>query len=391
MKKINLVLSIFLGLALAACDQDPMAKKADELRKAKPVTDLPQKPQPVDSDAIIIDYPQVFTFSEESRSEFKISAKVLMEGYSSIQYEIENKADFDQVIFNEQTGVFSWTPPKGTVTQEDKRLFDLKIRVYAEPKDPKGMVLTKARMAKILVNRNYWAPKIVNVKDFPDKIREGDYEYFRIQVSDVDSGPDVADAPFIQFTDLKKTEVNVSSTITLYKTEYNRGQRIWEYEYMLDLRNVELTSSLANFWLGIRVVNKYGKNSGTPIEMGGSVLTKLSRLETTWNSQLKLTAGENYKITFLVYDPKGEGMLRYLGQTFSGLPGSTLTCQGGGAVKTCDYVVKPEADLEGQQVLKFTFESLNRDPDDPKVKMEAFYLIYDVVPPVTPSKKGVVK
>lgn len=122
-------LMVFLLVGLAACsdmNQDPLANSSDAIRNAKPPETKPDITRPIRSDAIRIDSAEVVSFKEEVAAELAIKVRTLIPEYVS-EITILNMGNFPGAIFDRMTGTFSWTPPRGTVSNGLVQEYSLQI------------------------------------------------------------------------------------------------------------------------------------------------------------------------------------------------------------------------------------------------------------------------
>ncbi len=400
MMKKNLafiLLASVLGMMLSACEQDPMAKMAAEIQNAKSVDNMPQKPEPVEWNAIRFDVPDAINFAETVRGNFTVSAKVFKEGYEQVTLEIENLEEFEGATHDAAAGEFVWTPKKGTVRIGDHQQFNLSLRAFAKPKDPKGLILTKPLQVRIDVNRTFMTPTITKIDNFPRQIREEEVKTFFVEVVDFDSGADVNDVPIVQFIDSARSVINMSSTVQLLPSgmQFFPNEKRWRFQYEMSLKGIEATPNSTLFYLGVRVVNKFGIVS-TKNELEGRIYTRLSQPDTNWDPKITLKPEVAQTITFLIYDPKAEAVLQYKEATYSGPAGATLVCNGS-QVKICDFTVTPKGKVDAvdYQFFKFDIESSNKDYSDTGVDTKHFYLYFyvDKIPaqPIVSEMTGALK
>lgn len=379
---MNRIITALLLLSFAvigtSCDQDPLAKKAEEIKNAKPIKDLPQKPEAIESSAILIDVPNSISFTEENPSYFIVSSRVLVDGYSKISYSIENLDQFPGAKLDSATGEFSWTPPAGFVEKGIYTDGVLKVRAFAIPDNSNGQVLTRMSEIHTFIYKNLKNPIITKVDGFPDTIRENSEPHFTVEVVDFGSGEDPKDVPMVIFSESDSTALDLSGFIHRESFTFDANQKKWKFNFKILLAGLELTSNSSNFSMNIETSNKYGLKSNF-VNVKGKVLTKLSFLQTNWDTKLILKPGIEQKINFVVFDPKGEGILNYKKSSFYGPVNSKLDCKGYKTL-TCEYSVIPvgKPDSMKNEYFQFEFTSNNSDGTDSEILTQKFNLSYQI-------------
>src|SRR5688572_28256023 len=108
------------GLILAGCGdwrQNPLDRKKGDFGAGKPVPTPIDKAKALPSEAVQIYIPDFQSFEEGVKTEFPITARVFLDDYRA-EIVVENLADFPGATFDQNTGVFQWTPPAGFVESE---------------------------------------------------------------------------------------------------------------------------------------------------------------------------------------------------------------------------------------------------------------------------------
>jgi hypothetical protein len=327
MKKRNVVLSLFISLLLlTGCagdeknfffggQQDPLSEKdqamGDGTKDPQPV----QGTKPIQSDAIRIDTVDFYSFLAGQAGEFKINGRVLIPDYE-MKLEILNAAEFDGATYDAATGLFKWTPNENLVTGADTYR-DLVMQVQVVATKPGNIVLMGTRNVAVRVNRVLKVPDIVTAgfDNTGIKVREGTTYSLTVMVNDPSAAVDQATWPTLLINSVAGSGNLVEYLRLVTRDRQSNGQI--RYVYYLDLTNTELTKSYKSFGLSFKAVSMFNKFS-VEKTMTFNVFNKLVAPQTTWTSNISQRIGTKLNHSFMVLDPKDEGVLS-LGN-LTGLP-----------------------------------------------------------------------
>jgi hypothetical protein len=167
MKKIILLVMIAM---LAGCnfEQDPYKKYSGEIQRPIPPgkAKTPNE-KPLPNNSMFIDVDPVFTLTETKETKFTVSGHMTADPLP-FHIEIENLNSMNGAAFDKNTGLFSWTPPMGTIEFGYQKVFPL-IAVMVTDSDP---VYTVRKEVSLIVTRLAKQPKVLSY-EFNDKPRGG--------------------------------------------------------------------------------------------------------------------------------------------------------------------------------------------------------------------------
>jgi hypothetical protein len=327
MNKRNVVLSLFISLLLlTGCagdeknfffggQQDPLSEKdqamGDGTKDPQPI----QGTKPIESDAIRIDTVDFYSFLAGQAGEFKINGRVLIPDYE-LKLEILNADDFPGSTYDAAAGVFKWTPSENLVAGTDLYR-DIVLQVQVVATKPGSVVLMGTRNVAVRVNRLLKNPDIVTASlDVSNvKVREGSTFSLTVMVNDPSAAIDQATWPTLLINSIAGTGSLAEYLRLATKDRQPNGQI--RFVYYLDLTNSELTKNYKNYSLSFKAVSIFNKFS-VEKTMSVNVFNKLAVPQTTWTSAISHPIGSKLNYSFMILDPKDEGILS-LG-AFTGLP-----------------------------------------------------------------------
>ena len=380
---------------LIACsggwEQDPLKGANQAILDGQPPSTKPEVPTPVVSEAIRIDSADIVNLQEETETAVEIKARTLMKGYS-VKVEIENLANFKGAKFDSASGKFTWTPEKGSVVDVESSTYPLNVLVIAKGSTPKDVDLVRRKTIQLNVFRLFMAPTIESVKDVESSVREGKVDWFEITVKDPDGGLKTDEAPVLQILNPSFLS-SIASYVFIEDVVAGVGNKTWIYKMKIDLKDAEITDSSENFGFRIRAVNRFGRSSAEQ-ELRTKVYTQLTKMDTSWVSEVEMTPAQENVYPFLVYDLKREGRITI--QT-SNLPtGAKVECPSASVgIISCQFKWNPAYNT-GEQKLEFvvTAKSKNTDTSDNQEIVTPFKMKIKVKhvpqppPPAPPSQPG---
>jgi hypothetical protein len=373
MKRTTL-LAALVSLAVSACStkQDPLAGQSDRLRNAQPPANKPGAPGEISNSNLLIDGPSSVTFEEGVETHFTLAPRSLLEDYDQAFINIENIGDFAGAQFDPATGVFSWTPPSGTTGRTTERRMTLSVHGYATSSHKQELgAITNAREISIVVTKVPGIPTIVQLADVPISLREGEDEIFHVLVKDVDGG---VTEPVLQFKPPTDTKlVSLAPFINVSPGYYDVAAKLWVFECQISLKG-ELSDSSTDGGFTVLALSTFGRMSPV-LDQSIKVFTSLDKAATTWGGTRYVRPASDNRIPFLIYNPKGEGMLKIKQIT---LPeGAQVACSapasGQKSVLECTLIYNPPLKSGGarNEIIKMTVLTSNTDAKDKLVKEAA--------------------
>jgi hypothetical protein len=166
-------------------------------------------------------------------------------------------------------------------------------------------------------------PEITNIQKADVFVREGTTLLVQVFVRDRDANPtDVTTYPRIIFQSIAGTK-SMAGMLNPQRTDSLGNGDYCIYMYA-DARDLELTSAVDNYKVGMIAASRYGKLSTVRI-FDLDVFTSFATPTATWTDELVTTVDSPTKQQFLIIDPKQEAILA-LDRTFNVPAGATLTC-----------------------------------------------------------------
>jgi hypothetical protein len=303
MKNIQSLIIMVLAVAsLAACskwNQDPMAGQDQQIKNGLP-NPGGEAPKPgTSSDNIRIDTVKFYRFQEQTQGNFKISARVLMDGYT-VAIVIDNLADFPGATFTEADG-FTWTPGFGTTAGTDSLVKDLIVHVVAH----KGGVPDEVRTQTVplVVVRLNKAPTIVSVNQ-KDSIREGESQILTVVVRDESSTADEGTWPSLLPTVSDSSSYgNLAAFMGIRNVDRDVITGNLSFQVELNLNGQELTRDSSLYAANLIAHSSTGMASA-PERVTMTVLTSFSEVMTSWFDTLNFTIGQPQTFKFLIFNNK---------------------------------------------------------------------------------------
>lgn len=379
MKMIKLSSLIVLSSVLFGCGlhQDPLKGKDSRFLDGLNAPTKPVLDRPVASDAIRVQAPEFVSLEEGKASQFQISARVLLEGYTAV-VSLENLNEFPGATYDPSTGQVQWTPPKGYVPVGGDLIFERNLVVTVQAMKSGSAVLMGSKMIPLRVARGFLAPEITSASISDRAVREGQSTYVTIRVRDYDADAnDRSTWSQIQFK-AANSKLDLTSHLQLYDFR-SRGNNDFDYIYVLDLVNTEVTPTYAVVQTFVMASSRYGKLSSQK-DFSIGVYTSLTSPLATWNPP-RFQVGVTTVYDFDVYDPKFEAQLRDLG-TDRSPDQATFDCSSSSSSPTilhCRFSYTPTEDSRGKSdSMSLSVESRNQNASDTNRPVTKISLPYQV-------------
>lgn len=382
-------LMVFLLVGLAACsdmNQDPLANSSDAIRNAKPPETKPDITRPIRSDAIRIDSAEVVSFKEEVAAELAIKVRTLIPEYVS-EITILNMGNFPGAIFDRMTGTFSWTPPRGTVSNGLVQEYSLQIEAIGWP-NVEGAVLFARKEVKVLVQKIASEPIVRSVRLSDQNFREGGIYSIFFEVEDQDGGSNPGEAPSLAISGIAG-RASVAPFMAVNNVRGDVNTKRWTIEYRANLTGVELTDSKVDTVLEVRAQSRFGKVS-QPVRTQIAVLTDfVNETGTTYDDAYEFSTAEKGIVPFTVFDPKGEAVVSIKG--VRGAPvGANILCRDlRKSYINCRAEWQPEtADADRSFNITIDVQYRNKNGTDTRVVDRNVRLILRAIKPADPGGGG---
>lgn len=401
MKKIKYFLSAVLVVGvlfgnLVGCasqwNQDPLAGKDAVLKDGQLKPTVPEAPKPIDSNNVIVDAVDLYSFREGTMGELTITVRILENDYVPT-VSVENMSDFPGANFTIisydkptrlLTTKFTWTPALGVVSGntglEDKK--DIKLLVLGNK--PNSKVIVGHRIVKTSVGKVLNVPEIFSVSRNSLSMREGETTSLTLKVRDKDAGNSAISAPSIQVLPMTGY-ANLSQFVTVTQVSVT-GINEFSINLTIDLSAAEVTKSRGSFGFTLKAVSRFNQVSSGQNVLA-TVFTSFADLQNTWVNVLEMPLGPKKEFQFMIFDPKAE--LSVAAPTFTGLPGSaTIDCQAVSlSNQLCTFSWTPDFTVTpGDYTIQAQVNAKNQDSQDTFIKNISFDLKLRVTaaPPVSP-------
>lgn len=327
-------LSAIGAMLIAACgSQDPLASEPDFIKNATPGFFKPAEPVPSKENMIISSNQTRFFFTETLEGQATITGRVLLDNCDK-ELSIDNIADFDGASYDPQTGIFSWTPPRGYVSGVNSTVTTiLRVRLNALQKQT-GITSTTTQDFEVTVARMERQPVIESESGFPKEfMREGETLRLVLIVRDEDAANQKGLKPriFVQGP-VAEPRVGDLSPFIRVASEDNPEQdysnpALWKFTLNVNLQDVDLTKNSGDYYFRVTAVSRYGKMSATK-EYRVAVMTDLQTPILSSN-EFEATVGVDMNQDVMVMDPRQEGRVSVTVLNPSDLPeGFTFKCTG---------------------------------------------------------------
>ncbi len=355
----NFLLTSVLCLGLVGCsgwNQDPLKNKDGVLATGKGQPTELVEPKPLASDAIRLLAPDFFRFKEGESAEFNVIVRDFLPGYSK-EIVIDNLADFPNAYFDANAGLFKWTPAQGSVAvTEIEKNMTLKLRVIAT--QPGSAPIFAEKQVAIILSRKFNTPKITVISKNIQIMREGETQGVTISIDDADADP----------MD-QKTWSNIQILPSLFKKSISGLMKLASYRYVsgttyeavftIDLRDAEVTTTKDTFSFDVLLNSRFNQISDRQTQ-NIDILTSFSALNTTWTTLLEDKIGAKINYQFLIYDPKGELAVSFVGVK-NEIKGSTTKCiQASTSLLSCTFVFDTTA-VTAPNVLNFSISTNSKN------------------------------
>lgn len=360
---MSLVTSAFLSCGPNMFEQDPLTGYSNDIKNAKPTVEKPRLQDPLKSEAVRVIGSEILSFKEGRLDKYAFKVNILLPDYEGELF-IDNMDLFPGSTFDAKTGEFVWTPQRGTVTQPLYQELELVVVAVAKKiNNADDVIHTNTRKIPVIVYRQTSQPSIARVERTENVIREGGSALVSVTIKDDDGGLDPESSPELIILP-GANGTNLAPFVTVQNIKADIGKKEWKYDLRINLFNTEITDSVIRGDFSVKAANRFGQPSAeSKIEY--TIYTKLSSLEVIWDQQYDMIPGQTNSVPFMVYDPKGEGVLSQLSQLT--LPsGAQIKCaQPRSSVLNCQLIWNPPFNRSPQAYnWSFVAESKNKATAD---------------------------
>lgn len=399
---------------MSACsfNQDPFEEKSEQIKNGIPpeLAKEPPLPKPLASDALRIDTLDFYTFKEEVEGEIQISGRVSPANPQfDLSIDSNSLKDFPGAVFDPKTGVFKWTPPRGSTGAEYGLPKRLVVRLTA-PSPVGGAIIGTTKAILVYVTRSEVDPEILSVDDLVKlPVREGELRKFTVVVRDPDSIDADGLRPRLVAVPSARGPADISGLIYMQEPSFSEPNPVqdpmdkkkWTFKMVLDLRapagdmrGRDFTRIQDRFKFGLQVVSRFGR-MGMKSDGEALIWTEVMKPEVSWFDPMTVVGGQENLIQFTVYDPYAEGSLsiNLLTRIDLELPGPAvwkciLSSREGNLL--CKLNWKPVGATKPEYAVEFEVINKSKIPGDIKVQKETFRRVLRVIQPSTPAAPPVV-
>ena len=380
MQQVLMILVVFLSItACSKWNQDPLTGQSDLLRDPQQAPKEQEKPKDPESDASVkVDTVSFYNYTEGVEGEFEISARVLRPDFT---YEIvvDNLDQFPGAVYNPSTKRFTWTPPRGTVSESDGVVLHRSLKVIAYAISAEGNRQYYAESTVLMtIDKVYDAPKIVSALPSKALLREGESMLVTLRVTDYDAGPTPDTWPTVMVLPVKD-QVNLAQYAVLQSTTMTSSHH-FEIVLKVDLTNALIGIDFQDGGLIVAAFSKYAKRSveqNVPI----TIASKLTAPKSTWNKIVEVTTTKTFITQFTFFDPTDSSYIS--APKWTNLPPeATMDCSNSSGTYATEqncvftWIPRPTTKPAYRTDIKATLEYRKRGNQDPlKDKVEIQFSI----------------
>jgi len=328
MKKI--IMSVFLIslVGLTACSgnsnpfgsDNPLDGQSPEVQNGE----APKGPQvpdekPIGKDVFVIDgegFSDHIVLQQNNEREIVLTARSFFDK-SQYRMEITNlnafkgatieSTDGDVAAGQVATIKFKWSP---TAKEVFNMVTTYKMDVMVYTTNMKNVYSYTKSFSVFVYREEYTAPEVTNIQKLGTPLKEGQATTFMVDVRDKDGVDLPSDGrPKLMVLPSYSFGTNLAPYIsTGTATQDLTDPTLWHFTVTVDLKKAELTDSSINGNFYVAAKSRFDKVS-PPLSGMIDVWSNVAAPKTTWPTTLKFKKGANNQYTFIVQDPKSEGIL----------------------------------------------------------------------------------
>lgn len=384
-------LAISVAALVSGCaklQQDPLGDRPGIIQNTKPPGQKPEPQKPIDTEWLVIEGPESYSFMEERTDHVEFTVRTLDPDYVG-RLDILNMASFPGAAFDPATGSFSWTPAKGFVIDGTPREVELKVRASAKSRAGDQTSFVRTKSVHLIVNRKLVIPELKSVTTTAALVREGASAQVTVVVQDPDGGPNPGEGPVLLFLPPVATSQATKSLApfaVINSVAVDFPNRRWTFDVRINLVGAEVTTSSALGGLMFKAVNRFNRfTAEVPFTL--KTYTQLTDLLSTWQTTdvPEIIAGTEATIPFLLFDPKGEALVD--GWTNYTPTGANFRCQASRVGMTSCTLrwTAPDSMAGTQQMIYVSARGTNIDTSDTQSLSKTFtYYVNVKARPVQP-------
>lgn len=287
---------ITLLLFTAACAQDPLEDQPENVRNGvPPLTQVTGEPIPRDFFHLEV-APEVPVFYEGEVGSFVLEGRITDKADLPVTITVNNLPTGAK--FDEATGTVTWQPEFGLLSAgESSKLIPFTATIST---DELGVATSVVENFHLWIHKRIVKPEIVNFK-----ATKGTSLYRILEGSKIDITVEVKSvyetiAPKLRFYGPNNHLNGVTFMESVGNPTFNATTKLWEYTYILNTQNKNLTVSSKNYGVELEALDNSGDTSITK-SLSFKVVTKVGEPKTTWVKDVFVRAGEVSEFRFQIY------------------------------------------------------------------------------------------
>jgi hypothetical protein len=386
MKTLNFLLSGLVLISMGCgSKQNPMDGKPDAVKDGRLPAQKVEAPKPERSDIIRINTVNKFTFVEGREDKFMILSTVLASDYEN-QLEISNEIDFPGSKFDQTTGEFLWTPPKGYVFDGLSKTVELRLRVFAKnPNNDSAKIFTMERSVEITVEKSMSVPALT-VTGLPDAFVEGEFYTFEVTIHDEDAGPAQETFPRLVISNPEYQTISLAPFIKVTKITPDFVKRDFVYTLSVDTNHAQLTDGMSSAGFSLKAISRYDVRS-TVTQVTNNVVASFGEPKASWVNKLTIEAGKKFNYSFLIFENTSRADFEVT-QPNELPPGAEISCDDTGSkgIMPCTLTWDVPADQAlGDGTLTLSVKALKRYHSEVKPATSEITLEYEIIESTNPT------
>lgn len=315
-----LVGTLFLISACGGTKQDPLDGQSDDVKngKAPGIAEAPKK-KPADSNVLKIDGPDSLVVQEGEEREITFTARSLFveDTEYALEFTSAGAAEYKNATVTSKPGnsakgelasiTIKWKVPKGLAAGQ---VTDTALVVSAYTTNLKAIYSVEKNVTVFISSNSKNVPNITKVEVPVDPIKENtNKSIIKVYVTDNDSSDVVGRRPSLIIMP-DTSGANGAAYLVPAKNPVKDPAlaNSWIFDVVVDLTNAEMTAYSANAKFLVAATSYLGRLSAFK-SASYSVWTSVSQPVSSWQEIVYFKRQQANSYTFIVTDPRGEGLI----------------------------------------------------------------------------------